>query len=548
MSVFWDEGRSALEQWSRQARIPGADAWNPFLSPDPDQLLRVAVALGFRRGRLEDAYAVLRGRDPKTGTISPDLRAQQFAVLEAAQAKVLDSSVWKEFLQAVMRAGHRSGSTISSKLAVIYSYALFLVGKHDYGVPAKQLREVIARWFFMSALTARYSFSPETRITSDLAALPSEQDASVFVAHLDSIVTQQLTNDFWEIGLPGDLATSASTSPSLNAYLAALNILGSQVLFSKMKCVELADPFVGGGKAKVHRHHLFPRQYLKDLGIGETKQINQIANLTPLEWHDNLGISASDPSEYWPAYLQAMRNPPPGMAAFSDGEIEQMLHDHGLDPNWPDLEYDDFLERRRKRMAAVVRRAYSILEQGEPAPAPSWPPSPAAIEHLIQEGESSAVELKSSLRADTLNRGVPPKVIEKMVARTIAGFMNRHGGTLIIGVNDSGEPLGLDADIAMLARKDLDGFEQTLVQVVSNHLGKETAALLRFQIAKIGPDSRPVAVVDCPASAVPVFLLDANAKEFHVRTANTTRLLDIEEAASYIGQHWKQQAAAPATV
>jgi predicted HTH transcriptional regulator len=135
-----------------------------------------------------------------------------------------------------------------------------------------------------------------------------------------------------------------------------------------------------------------------------------------------------------------------------------------------------------------------------------------------------------------------------MVARTIAGFMNRHGGTLIIGVNDSGEPLGLDADIAMLARKDLDGFEQTLVQVVSNHLGKETAALLRFQIAKIGPDSRPVAVVDCPASAVPVFLLDANAKEFHVRTANTTRLLDIEEAASYIGQHWKQQAAAPATV
>ena len=72
MSVFWDEGRHQLEEWSREARIPGNAAWNPFLSPEPDHLLRVSIALGFRRGRLEDAYTMLRGRDSQTGKISPD--------------------------------------------------------------------------------------------------------------------------------------------------------------------------------------------------------------------------------------------------------------------------------------------------------------------------------------------------------------------------------------------------------------------------------------------------------------------------------------------
>ena len=175
MSVFWDEGRAALEQWSRDSRVPGDPAHNAYLSPDPDQLLRVAIALGFRRGRLEDAYGVLRGRDPATGKVSPELRDEQFARLGAAQAKVLDKEVWKEFLQCLLRAGHRSSATISSNLAILYSYAMYLIGKHDYGVKPKQLREVMARWFFMSSLTARYSASPETAVAADLASLPRGQ-------------------------------------------------------------------------------------------------------------------------------------------------------------------------------------------------------------------------------------------------------------------------------------------------------------------------------------------------------------------------------------
>lgn len=541
MSVFWEEGRKSLETWCRDARIPGNAAWNPFLSPDPDQLLRVAIALGFRRGRLEDAYTVLRGRDPKSGKISPELRAAQFAILEPAQERVLDAKVWKEFLQCLVRAGHRSGATISSNLAVVYAYALYLIGKHDYGMPPKQLRDLMARWFFFTSLTGRYSLSPESTISSDLQALPTEATPTAFTTHLEKVMAERLTNDYWQITLPSELATSASRSPTLFGYLASLNILGAQVLFSKMRCSELADPAMAGGSPKVQRHHLFPRKFLEGIGVADQKQINQIANLTPLEWHDNIGISATDPVAYWPRYVEAMRTPPPGMLRFADEEIERMLDHHALWESWPSTPYEEFLVERRKRMAGVIREAFDTLVDSPDALPPTWPPSSAAIDFLLQEGETSRVEMKSSLRADTLGRGVPHRVLEKVVARTVAAFLNAHGGILIVGVDDNGQPLGLSADIATLARKDIDGFQQTLVQVISNYLGPAVAAALDFHLARVGTEDHDVALVRCRPHPTPVFLTDGESPEFHVRTGNTTRLLNVQEATQYIAQHWKSR-------
>ena len=50
LSVFWDEGRAALERFcraSRQAPATGSapSPFNHFIRPDPDQLLRVSIAL-----------------------------------------------------------------------------------------------------------------------------------------------------------------------------------------------------------------------------------------------------------------------------------------------------------------------------------------------------------------------------------------------------------------------------------------------------------------------------------------------------------------------
>ena len=88
-------------------------------------------------------------------------------------------------------------------------------------------------------------------------------------------------------------------------------------------------------------------------------------------------------------------------------------------------------------------------------------------------------------------------------------------------------------------RKDLDGFQQALVTVLSSYLGTDVAATVRIHLTKVGPSGHDVALVECPAYGKPVFLDDGGSKEFHVRAGNTTRLMDVEEATVYIAGHWQ---------
>ena len=242
MSVFWDEGRFQLENFSRASRRPtasGASPFNYFIHPDPDQLLRVSVALGFRRARLRHVYSILRGKDLETGEFSAQRRDEQFSRLKESQSYILDLQHWHDFLKSLQQAGYRDSGMISSETAVLYAYALFLIGKHDFMVPDYNLRNVIARWFFMSHMTSRYSSSPETQMEQDLADLRAVSDADGFVSLLDQIIADTLTSDYWSIALPNDLATSSSRSPSFFAYIAALNLLGARVLFSRLSVSEL---------------------------------------------------------------------------------------------------------------------------------------------------------------------------------------------------------------------------------------------------------------------------------------------------------------------
>jgi predicted HTH transcriptional regulator len=43
---------------------------------------------------------------------------------------------------------------------------------------------------------------------------------------------------------------------------------------------------------------------------------------------------------------------------------------------------------------------------------------------------------------------------------TIAGFMNKNGGILLIGIDDNGKILGLKNDMETLKKKNVDGFLQ----------------------------------------------------------------------------------------
>lgn len=354
MSVFWDEGRTNLENFCRDARTPSTTQATPFnyiIVPKPEQMLRVAVGLAFRRARLQYIYSILRGKDLETGIFSEERRTLQFEKLKDAQAQALDIQHWHEFLKALKQAGYNNESYISSNNNILYSYVFFLLGRIDYKVDLFNLKKLIAKWFFMCAITGRYTSSPETSMEMDLAKFRTVKSAEDFVNAMNSIIDSQLTSDFWEVTLPMDLATSSFRSPSLFAYYAALNIHNALGLFSKLQVKDLLEAGLRANKSPLERHHLFPKAWLTRNGITEKRHINQIANFALVEWSDNIAINDKEPRVYLPIYEQR----------FSKEEFLNMRYWHALPENWQEMNYQEFLLERRKLIAQVVKDAYYKL-------------------------------------------------------------------------------------------------------------------------------------------------------------------------------------------
>lgn len=358
MSVFWDEGRKELEEFCRRSKAPSPDGspspFNHYLRPNPDQLLRVSVALGFRRARLEHVYSLLRGKDLETRQFSDEQRVKQFALLQEAQVYALDLQNWHEFFKVLKRAGYPSDQLISSQMAVLYTYALWLIGKRDFKVNLYRLREVMARWFFMATLTGRYTGSPEARFEQDMALLRGANRADDFVRILDEQISAVLTKDYWEVTLPNELETAAARNTAQFAYYATLCLLEARVLYSKMKVSELLDPTTKAKKTALERHHLFPRKYLQRIGVREKRLINQVANYALVEWSDNIKISDRAPRDYVPELEER----------FASDELQQMYDWHGLPSNWYELDYKDFLKERRRRIALIIKSGFERLVVG----------------------------------------------------------------------------------------------------------------------------------------------------------------------------------------
>jgi hypothetical protein len=370
MSVFWEKGRRELEDFSRMSKTPTLSTASPFnwyIAPSPPQMLRVSIAVAFRRAVLKHVYTLLRGKDIETGATDPERRAAQFEQLERAQDKALDLTNWHEFLQCLERAGFRGSKMISSDNALLFTYAMYVLGRTQYNVPRDKLREVTARWFFMAHTTGRYSGAFESRFEADVARLADvpDGDSDGYTRVVDRIIDDVLSADYWEISLPNELATSASKSPALLAYIAALNILDADALLSTGKVRTRLDPAITAKKG-IERHHIFPRGYLKtELGLTDTKQVNQIANMALVEWADNIDISDDAPATYWPHQL-AKKNLP-------DEVMARQRYWHALPDGWEHLPYEEFLEQRRKLMSLLVRDAFSTLKAAHYTP--TYPPA-----------------------------------------------------------------------------------------------------------------------------------------------------------------------------
>ncbi len=157
---------------------------------------------------------------------------------------------------------------------------------------------------------------------------------------------------------------------------------------------------------------------------------------------------------------------------------------------------------------------------------------------IIRNGEGPYLEFKSTLRWDLAESRIN-RALENVVLKTLAGFLNSSvGGTLLIGVADNGELLGLDKDFQTLKRQDQDGFEQTLMTLISANLGADLCAYVHVLFHVI--DQKQICRLIVSPANRPVFLDAGNNPKFYVRTGGATRDLNIQEALSYVGERWRR--------
>lgn len=158
------------------------------------------------------------------------------------------------------------------------------------------------------------------------------------------------------------------------------------------------------------------------------------------------------------------------------------------------------------------------------------------IAALIRQGESATLELKSTARWDLKEHRKNPE-LERVILRTVAGFLNAQGGTLLIGVADDGTIVGLEPDYQTLGNKPTrDGFELFLTDLLLTPLGKDIAPHLTITFHRLA--THDICRVTVSLSPHAIFLKEPPNETLYLRTHNSTRPLTTKEALTYAKSRW----------
>ncbi|MEW5691685.1 MAG: ATP-binding protein [Candidatus Hydrogenedentota bacterium] len=158
------------------------------------------------------------------------------------------------------------------------------------------------------------------------------------------------------------------------------------------------------------------------------------------------------------------------------------------------------------------------------------------ITGLLARSEGQHLEFKSSLRWDYHQEKINSN-LEIAVLKEIASFLNSEGGAIILGVDDRGNIIGLEKDFLTLKKKDADGFEQVLVQLISQKIGAETCQ--NIKISFIDVEDKKICLVRIKPFHKPVYVTaHQHESAFFIRTGNLTQQLDTKNAIEYINEHF----------
>ena len=179
-------------------------------------------------------------------------------------------------------------------------------------------------------------------------------------------------------------------------------------------------------------------------------------------------------------------------------------------------------------MAKIIKEGYQNLTTGSKDKIGA---KEFDLSQIVLEGESEAVEFKSTLRTN-LHTGNKDSRMEHGVLKTIAGFLNTNGGTLVIGVADDGNPVGVKVD----GFPNEDKMSLHLVNIVKNRLGPQAMTSIHVHFEDF--EENRVVVVKCGRATASVFVKDGDVERFYIRTGPSTTELSASQTQEYIKQRY----------
>jgi hypothetical protein len=433
------------------------------------------------------------------------------AAWERLEGQVLDYVV--NLLRANAFVDHTDEINSPYALVPIIVYCFDKNGAH---LTDAEIRKMV-KWFFYSQIRARYVSQLPQKLDRDLRTVA--ESSQPFDALLQVIAEESGRLEI----LPAEFVGRAIQHPLFSMARWYLKSRGAVCLTTGMSLRRNM-----GSKYQLERDHIFPYSKLKEVGYGEGNRVKyalaqELTNRAILTQVGNRTKSAMHAADY----LAVVESKFPNAL-----QLQCIPQDKEL---WRIENYEQFLEERRKLLAKNLNGFLDKITGTEETVAP------VSLDDLIAEGESDELEFKSSLRWD-VKEGVVNKKLEEVVLKTVAAFANSQGGTLLIGVADDGEVLGLEPDYHSLDGANRDKFELHIRNLLNLQFGTgfvTSKVVIRFHEV----ENKEVCQIETAPAREPVILKVRDksgqpAERFYARSGNSSQEVPLSEMHTYIRERF----------
>jgi len=329
------------------------DVNDDIYDPTYTDMLRVAFTSEFGRGRLQDLVALLSGRNFETKQFEDAIAEDAFGKLKKGILAFMSQTHFERITMILRSAGFVTSDLIGGRNAVNFAYIVYLRGRSE-GMFAADLERLVRRWYAMSILRGRYSGTPETAFDFDIRQIASRG----LVRYAESVIANELPESFWTGMLPQLMDTSSVQSPYFLAYKAAQAKLGDKGFLSRD--ISVLDLLMNRSDV----HHVYPRKFLKTQGLSRGRY-NQIANFVLAQSEINIAIGDKPPAKYFGELAEQCTGGKKRYGGIADAaDMRANLRMSCLPESLLDgeiLDYDEFLEQRRKLMALKIKEWFEKL-------------------------------------------------------------------------------------------------------------------------------------------------------------------------------------------